>query len=337
MSEFHIRVVEIGEVTKHDNADSLLLTVIGGVGGYPVLFRNGEYAKGDRAVYVPVGAAVPADDPRWSFLVKPGSTKPYVEIEAKRLRGVFSMGILTAADPAWEVGRNVVNELRIVRVEDLEAGQSSTGGASDGEGVPDPGLMPCYTDIEGLRAHGGVLIDGEEVILTEKCHGMNARFALGDDGALHVGSRTRWVNASGNTAWATTARRIGLAERLARVPGIGVYGELYGNVNGMRYDATASENKLCLFDAMDLRSRRYLDYDDFVEVAAKMGLPTAPLLYRGPWSNDLRAMADGPSTLNAAHTREGFVVRPARERYSHIGRVVLKYVGERYLTKAWKL
>lgn len=335
MSEFHIRVVQLGPITKHPNADTLSITHVGGDGGYPVILRTGEYQEGARAVYVPVGAAVPASDPRWAFLVKPGSTKPYVEIDAKRLRGVFSMGLLTAADPAWEVGRDVREALGIVRAEDVETGRPASGG--DNEGVPDPGLLPCYTDIEGLRAHGGVLQAGEEVVITEKIHGQNARLALDASGHLHIGTRARWVRADGATTWAKTAARMGMTERLARVPGIGVFGECYGNVAGMRYDAPQGGDVFRLFDAMHINSRTYLDYDAFVEVAQTLGIHTAPVLYRGPWHDGLRALADGASTINPQHVREGIVIRPVRERVAHMGRVILKLHGERYLLKQWKV
>ena len=338
MSEFHVKVVEIGAVTKHPNADTLSVTMIGGDGGYPVIMRTGEFMEGDRAVYVPVGAAVPADDPRWAFLVKPGSTKTHVEIDAKRLRGVFSMGILTKADSSWGVGRDVAADMRIERSEAVD-GEAPDGGQRAGHGFneTDPGLMPTYTDIDGLRAHARVLQDGEDVILTEKIHGENARYCV-DESRLYCGSRTRWKNPASENGWTATGVALGLEERLRRIGGhIGIYGELYGNVNGMRYDANQTARGLRLFDAMDLRSRRYLDYDEFVKVAEALGLPIAPVLYRGPWSNDLRRLADGPSTINATHTREGFVVRPVRERHEHMGRVILKLHGEAYLTKKWKV
>ncbi len=330
MSEFHVTVVKLGAITKHPNADSLSITMIGGEGGYPVICRTGEYVEGDLAVYVPVGAAVPVDDPRWAFLVKQGSTKPYVEIDAKRLRGVFSMGILTNADPAWQVGRDVATDLRIVRTEEVDA---SSPASADNE--TDPGLMPTYTDIDGLRAHAHVLVEGEEVVLMEKIHGENARYCVGN-GRLYCGSRTRWKNPESGNAWWATGRALGLEERL-RDMGVGIFGELYGNVSGMKYDATSERRGLRLFDAMDLASRTYLDVDAFLDVAQKLDLPTAPILYRGPWSTNLRKFADGPSTLASTHTREGFVVRPVRERREHMGRVILKIHGEAYLTKHWAI
>lgn len=335
MSEFHIRVVQLGPITKHPNADTLSITHVGGDGGYPVILRTGEYQEGARAVYVPVGAAVPASDPRWAFLVKPGSTKPYVEIDAKRLRGVFSMGLLTAADPAWEVGRDVREALGIVRAEDV-AGDSDRA-LGNGYNEADPGLMPCYTDIEGLRAHSRVLQASEEVVITEKVHGENARYCVGN-GRLYCGSRTRWKNPESENGWTATGVELGLQGKLDALGGsVGIYGELYGNVTGMRYDATAAKRGLCLFDAMHINSRTYLDYDAFVDVAQALGIHTAPVLYRGPWHDGLRALADGASTINPQHVREGIVIRPVRERVAHMGRVILKLHGERYLLKQWKV
>lgn len=342
MSDFQVRVVEIKDVRRHENADLLSIAMIGGEGGFPVVFKTGDYKNGDKAVYVPVSAAVPADDPRWSFLVKPGFTKPFVEVEAKRLRGVFSMGLLTPADPSWEIGRDVAEEFRITRAEAVDASS-----ASSADNIADPGLMPVYTDIDNLRAHPHLLVDGEEVIMTEKVHGQNMRAVVSADGAtLYCGSRTRWKNPDGGDEWSKAGVRFDLLNRL-RGTGLGIYGELYGNVAGMRYDASNAEHGLRIFDVMDLTTRRYLDVDDFLAAATMLKLPTVPVLYRGPWSNDLRAMVDGASTLAPAHTREGFVVRPVRERRATQGgtlaprpsfmRVVLKYCGERYLTKQWDM
>lgn len=334
MSEFHVPVVRLGPVIKHTNADTLSMTTIGGEGGYPVILRTGEYREGDRAVYVPVGAAVPSDDPRWSFLVKQGSTKPYVEIEAKKLRGVFSMGILTPADPSWEVGREVAAELRITRAEEVETSHAASG---VDQNERDPGLMPCYTDIEGLRAYPNLLTTGEEVVVVTKIHGENARFFVDAD-RLYCGSRTRWKAPAARTAWTVTAERLGLEKRLRDIGGkIGVYGELYGNVSGMKYDATSELRGLRLFDAMDLNSRTYLDYDAFQEIARRLDLPVAPVLFRGPWTPALCSLADGPDPINPQHTREGFVVRPIRDRIEHMGRIILKRHGENYLLKKWKV
>jgi hypothetical protein len=82
-----------------------------------------------------------------------------------------------------------------------------------------------------------------------------------------------------------------------------------------------------------------LDYDEMVAIAAEMNLPTVPILYRGPWSEehkaDLWALAEGPTVVgNGTHVREGWVLRPTKERADlRLGRVIMKLHGEGYLTR----
>jgi len=319
MSEFHVRVVQVGDITKHPNADTLS---IADIEGYPVIVRTGEFAPGDRAIYIPVDAIVP-DTPPFAFLAG------HRRIKAKKLRGVFSMGLLQpmsllgGATP--EVGTNVQAELGIEKY-DPEAGI----GAVLGEDMePDPGFLPKFTDIEGLRKYAHVLVEGEEVVLTEKIHGASAKYVFRDD-RLWVASNRRFWRLDADTIWNQAARNLNLTERFARIPpGIAIYGEVFGQVQDLKY-GIASGVRLALFDAMDTNTRRYFDFDEFIALAAALDLPTVPVLYRGPWSPSLREMAEGRSTL-ADHVREGFVVRPVKERNDRgVGRVILKMVGEGY-------
>ncbi len=320
MSEFKVEVVEVGAVEKHPNADALEIVR---VFDYPVCCRLGDFKTGDRAVYLPIDSVVPSDDPRWTFL---GGHR---RIKAKRLRGVFSMGLLTACDdPSWPVGTDVREHMRIEKYEPAIDSGKTTSGPQE----PDPGYMPKYTDLEGMRRHVGALDDGEEVVLTEKIHGANARYVF-TEGRLWVASRTTYKAESDACTWWSAARRYQLAEKLALLPDVAIYGEVYGSVQDLKYGTDPGEVRLILFDAMDIKTREYLDYDAFIDVAARLGLQAAPSLYRGPWSDSLRTMANGKSTI-AEHMREGFVVRPTRERRSdRLGRVILKLVGEDYLLR----
>lgn len=323
MSEFHVRVVRVGDIEKHPNADTLSITK---VDDYPVIIRTGDFKPGDLAVYVPIDSVIPKDSVTFAFL---GDMR---RIKAKKLRGIFSMGLLVPP-PAdlpperLEVGTNVQAEFGIEKY-DPEVGFA--GAVLGGDNEKDPGFLPVYTDIEGLRRYPNVLAQGEEVVLTEKTHGCNSRFVF-RDGRLWIGSHKRIKKADGSTVWHEAASRYALAEKLAAHPNIAIYGEVYGQVQDLKYGVQDGV-RLALFDAMDTLTRRYFDFDEFVAFAGVLGLPTVPILYRGPWSNDLRAMAEGKSTM-ADHVREGFVVRPVKERHEHMGRVVLKMVGEGYLLR----
>src|SRR4051812_24887017 len=109
MSEFHVEVVRLGAIEPHPNADSLSITRVHG--GYPVIIRTGEFRTGDLAVYVPVDSGGPADEPRFAFLGEPR------RIKARRLRGVFSMGLLVPASDEWAAGADVRAALRITKYE----------------------------------------------------------------------------------------------------------------------------------------------------------------------------------------------------------------------------
>jgi RNA ligase (TIGR02306 family) len=320
VSEYHIEVVQIGPVTPHPNADALDITTVHG--GYPCVIRRGEFREGDRAVYLPVDSVVPTTHPRFAFLDREGSGKPS-RIKAMRLRGEFSMGLLVPADPAWPVGMDVAEVLGVTRYEPPEPV------APGGDDERDPGVMVHY-DLEPLRRFGALFVPGEEVIVTEKIHGESWR-AFHDGSRLWVGSHGRFKAPGAGNRWWIPARAHELEKGLARHPRVGIHCEVYGYTGGFPYDSPSRAPRIRLFDVMDLHGRRWLNYDEACVVAADLGVPTVPLLYRGPWSTSLLDLANGPSTLNPAHVREGIVVRPVKERYDMTaGRAVLKMQGESF-------
>jgi len=349
MSDFFPRAVRIGAVEKHPNADNLSIT---NVEGSPVIIKTGDFQEGQLAAYIPVDSIVP-DTEQWSFL------KGNRRIKARRLRGVFSMGLLAPLPPGnWKEGDDLLKALGIVKYvpeAEREPPQGPwTGPRIKGWGpiywakklyyywkfgrVKQTGTPKFqfseYTDIESLRKWSKVLQDGEEVSITEKIHGSNARYAVHQN-KLWVGSHHQFKGrpkaGSVDNFW-QAAFNTDLETKLAKAPGIAFYGEAYGKVQkGFGYDKPGGI-RVRFFDAMDLKTLRYLDRDDFVNLCDKLDLETVPELYRGPWSESLKSMAEGQSIL-AKHIREGFVVKPVKERYDHkLGRVILKMVGEAYLT-----
>jgi len=330
MSEFHVVVFEVGKVGKHPNADSLEISQV--MDAYPVIFRTGQFKQGDKAVFVPVDALVPLDDPRWEFL-KTDDAKTHTRIKAKKLRGIFSMGVLTEADPSWEIGQNVQEQLRIEKWEPYVA--ANTGG----ENERDPGL-PVYTDLEGLRKYKKYLVEGEDVILQEKVHGANFRavhmigkgLSEGDD-RLFVGSHNGVKRENSSNIFWKAALQYNLATKLAAHPNKVFYGEVYGQVQkGFDYGVKPGEIAICFFDIFDPTIGRYVDFEDMEKILAELDLPLAPILYKGPWNENLmETLSNGKTSYPANHTREGFVVRPAKERWGHVGRIIFKMPGSDYL------
>lgn len=326
-------VTRLGPIEKHTNADSLGITE---VDGRPCIVRLAEWATGDLAVYIPIDALVPTTDPRFAFLADKAKADGRARIKAMRLRGVFSMGLLVKPDPGMVCGDVVNDVLGIGTYEpDVSRGGHGPGGKFLSSGAePDPGFLPVY-DVESARKYRGVLVDGEEIVITEKVHGANARFAWHQD-RLWVASRNQFKKMDPTDLWWSLADKYSLS-RLANWPGVAIYGEAYGQVQDLKYGA--DDHRLVLFDALDIKTRRWLDYDTFLMLAADLDIPTAPELYRGPWRAEdwpeHKTRAEGPTVIgNGANVREGWVLRPTTERFDHrLGRVQMKLHGEGYLTR----
>lgn len=360
MTEFHVNVVRLTEVTKHPNADSLYIAKIHG--GYPVIFRGkehgGHFEEGDLAVYVPVDSLLPATK-EFAWLSPPvavqlpgGGTEmvaPAVlreqdrRVRAKRLRGVFSMGLLVPAPEGAVDGQDVAELLGITKYEPPEEVISAS--RTNGFQVPAPRLtvMPNVYDIEGLRRYTDTFEPGEAYVCTEKIHGQNARF-VHDGEKLHVGSRNRWLTTEERNTWSDVAARYGLAAKLAKRPKVVFFGETYGNNSDMPYGVERGKtgDELRFFDAFCSETGRWYDHDEFRAACDELGLAVVPELCRGVWSEGefakLLPLAEGTTTLVAGkgHVREGFVIRPLKERNMRgptAGRLILKLHGEGYLTR----
>lgn len=111
MSDHAIRVIRIGEILKHPNADKLEITM---VGGFQVVVGKGNYKQGDLAVYVPPDSIMP-EFPEYSFVWERdggGSLRAFVigepvpekyrRVTVRRLRKEFSEGLLLPTVAAYE-------------------------------------------------------------------------------------------------------------------------------------------------------------------------------------------------------------------------------------------
>lgn len=357
MSEFTIQVVKIGSIERLINSDHLSTTLVHG--GYPVIFKTTDFKEGDLAVYIPVDSILP-DRPEWEFL---GNNK---RIKAKRLRGTFSMGMLTQAQPGWVEGQNVQKELGIEKWEDEGTLQLEKPGQSNKRRTawenfivlcckywflrwlvgpakwlnPKKDLsryLPEYTDIEGYRKHTNLLQDGEEVVCCEKLHGSNGAFVCARVGVLRkktfiLRSHHQVRKLGDGSIWDKVAQQYDLPNKMKQYPGLAVYGEIVGNVQkGFDY-GFGGKYALKVFDVLDTKTGKYLNYQAASVIIAGLGLERVPELYKGYWGKEVLTLANGKTTVeNAKHIREGFVVKPLVERNARIGRVILKVIGEEYL------
>lgn len=374
MSTFTCPIVRIGAVEKHPNADTLSTTV---VEGETVVIRTGDYVEGDLAIYVPVDAVIPTTVYGTEFLGE------HRRIKAKRLRGVYSEGLLLPLYGPFKVGSDALKDggvgadmaevLGITKHQDKVP--DNWGTSTPGLSIPskrgimghfwhwcfkdqlrtheeDPGV-PVY-DIEPYKKNRHMLVEGDEVSITEKLHGTNARFGA-VDGKLYVGSRNHfWRDMASRKPllrerfgeWVRTkvlkrpgrgplkrslywqvADQYNLEHLLTRAPyrNLFFYGEVFGAVQDLKYGAGAGQVWFRVFDIFDLANGRWLMWDEVEAYCNSLGLRTVPSLYEGTFSEaKLLELTAGTSTL-ADHIREGVVVKKTRGL-----RVILKSVSEAY-------
>jgi RNA ligase (TIGR02306 family) len=321
MSDHTIEVVRIREIEPHPNADTLGIVR---VHGYTCCVRLGEWQPGDLVAYIIPDSIVDTTRPEFAFL------EGHPRIKVKRLRGVYSRGLLVHAPEGLSEGDDAAEALGITHYEP----EATLGGGDSGPGPA--GFRPKY-EVESLYRFPDLLFPGEEVVATEKLHGANARYCYAD-GRFWSGGKTGWKTESANSPWWRALKQCQpLLTFLEAYPNLVAYGEIYGAVQDLKYGTRPGEIRLALFDFWDYASVRYLDFDHAYGLAKDAALPWVPVLWRGPYAREaVLALADGESAMpGAKHLREGIVVRPVVERMDPArGRVHVKIVSNRYLEKA---
>jgi RNA ligase (TIGR02306 family) len=338
MSSFStVSLTTIEKLEKHPNADSLDIVT---VDGCPAIVRRGDFTEGEEVVVVPFDMVIP-DSNEFDEVFRGRRVKPM------RLRGIFSMSVVLKNKWGFKAGDDINTALGIIKYE--PAGEKMvnlrTGKPFD-DAPPPAGVLVGKYDLESLRKYKHLLEIGEEVVITEKIHGTNAKYVLTFDSSqgiilpaptkLHAGSRSHWLKEENGGIYWDIARQYDLYNRLQQYRHLVIFGEIYGQVQkGFQYEVPKGECKFAAFDAYDARSGCFVDHNTFRVICHILDIPTTPLMYRGPWLGfDVHApLAEGESFWGG-NIREGFVIKPVAERYERsVGRVALKLHGQGYLLK----
>ncbi len=356
---------------KHPNADSL--SVVNVFGGYTCCVRTQDWQGIALGAYVPPDSVVDTFKPEFAFLAEQAKEDGTHRVKAKKLRGIVSFGLLIPAPAGSVLGDNVAEKFGVTHYEPPLPGEGKNSLITGGESAKGPNVCSPKYDVDAFRRYHHLFVEGEPVWVTEKLHGASARYVF-KDGVMHCGSRAEWKKEypthdhvtpewlRGKLADKTPAdlleqRVQEIMDKLRNKPktrnlwwvakdacgleawcmaheGVLVYGEVFGQVQSLKYGHT--QEKPISFAAFDLMVEgRWLDPEE----AQKLGkdLPWVPRLANGvPYSFNLVSdLSDGPSIWPGAnHHREGCVVKPMEERTDpHLGRVQLKCVGGTYLEK----
>ena len=198
-----------------------------------------------------------------------------------------------------------------------------------GEALRPIATSEAFPGPEHFKKYHSELIDGEQVIITEKIHGTNFQIN-NENGTLLFGSHNYYWkdnDANRNNVYVRISKEY---PELRMIPsGAIVYGEIYG-VQDLKYDLAPGKIDYKIF-AVRINGV-IISYDAMVEFCDEYGLNHLTPLYRGKYS---KAIVEGFNNWNSSlanHIMEGVVVVPAIERYSStLGtRLALKYISEAY-------
>jgi tRNA-binding EMAP/Myf-like protein len=193
MSEFNPQVVLIEKVEKHPFADALSIVTV--LGDYPVVTKLDQFKVGDIAGYIPIDSIVPDTDEY--YFLSPKAYEKYEEngeikqrqtgnkyavgsvpekyriIKAKKIRNIYSQGMLVSAPANLNIGDSIAEILGLKKFEEEEEDNIPNAKRMRGGNAASPpkGWSIPYYDINGLRKYVKCLLPDEEVVVSEKIHG----------------------------------------------------------------------------------------------------------------------------------------------------------------------
>lgn len=323
MSIFKVEVVKISSVNPHPNADRLDIAMVENM-AYQVITAKGNFKIGDLAFYFPIDSVIPE-----RFIDEFGIRNYYSKkLRAAKLRGIFSEGLLIPVgdNEQVNVGDDYTEYFGVTKYEyPIPRGMSGEMESHIGHyKFPSP---------ENLKRYKDVLIEGEEVVVTEKLHGTNFTVLVDVDGIIKIGSHNYfWKNSEANKTL-VYIRAYNENEALHKLPpSTQVFGEIYG-VQDIKYGLNNGKIQIALFAVR--RHGKFLNYSDFVDFCEEFNLPRVPLLYIGAYSwQAVSQFNNADSVTSPTCMMEGVVVQPIVERtHPEIGRVVLKLISDRYLLR----
>lgn len=349
------RDTEIVDVVlePHPNADTLSIQRIG---DDVCVVKTDHWAGIDKGVFIHPDGLVDTSRPEFAFLASKARSDGWYRVRAATLRGVKSFGLMvpyTGVDLGvkhWNPPEPRAEPLTVT---------TKSGRKVAGDPNPIKGPSPDKYDLEsGKKLWKKLFTLGEEVVITEKIHGANARFCL-HDGRQLCGSRSGWKHERPTLTietlmakapemtreeadeiitammaksgfdwwWKAFHNDAAIGEFCRANPELLLYGEIYGQSvqGGFPYDSP-SGIAFRAFDVMkpDLTMMRY----DEREALNWCGVKKVPVLFRGPFDPAAAAeLAEGLSTIDGKTLREGVVVESVETG------IKLKWVGFGYLSR----
>lgn len=313
-------VAKIKEITPIQGADNIELAVIE---GWNSIVKKGAYSVGELVIVATTDAIIPeklAEDLGITNYLRSGN-----RVRTVKLRGVYSECLVITPKGVYDKklndGDDLMDVLKIFKYEPpVKQVQLSKGGRKIR--YQDNPNFQIYYKFPNMKNVPNIFNEKDEVQITRKIHGTNARFGLVKKVKLSFWDKTKkflkiaddlidydFVVGSHNVekgsdsqgfydtnVWHDIAKRYNINEKLKHVvrfigkenigQGIIVYGEIYGAGIQKNYDYGMKDIDLVCFDVVI--DGKYIGMLDVQAILREMSLFHVPILYTGFWSKEIQ-------------------------------------------------
>ena len=342
------------EIKPIEGADNIELVV---VGGWNAIVKKGEYKVTDLVVVATTDAVIPLK--LSDGLGVTGYLRKGQRVRTVKLRGVYSECLII---PIWFVppkyryeGSDCMELLEVFKYEPpVKMVEMSVGGRKF-KYRQNPNFH-VYHKFPNLKNVPELFTEEDEVVITRKMHGTNARYGIVRKKRLSLWDRVRkffgneWVEfdyvvGSHNVekgsdsqgfydtnVWKTVADQYNIQNKLWRYvkkyytperlgTGIVIYGEIYGHGIQKNYDYGLSDIRFSGFDVeLDGVYREFL-----VErgIFNELDLPVVDLLYQGNWNKETQDRFVFNNFIEGTKVpHEGVVVKHISGDRQKVGKVI---------------
>lgn len=348
-------VGRISEIRPIEGADNIELTI---VNGWHSITKKGQYKVDELVIVATTDAVIPVAIS--GAMGVTGYLRKGQRVRTVKLRKVYSeclilsMDILAWSDDLSE-GMDMMDILQIYKYEPpVKMVEMSVGGRKF-KYHQNPNFH-VYYKFPNLKNVPELFTEEDEVVITRKLHGTNARFGIIRKTKLSLWDRikrlfgNKWVNydyvlGSHNVekgsdsqgyydtnVWKTIADEYKIKDKLWNYvkeyftperlgSGIIIYGEIYGHGIQKNYDYGLKDIKFAGFD-VEINGT-YREFNTERGIFQTLDLPTVEVLYRGNWSKEEQDKYVFNNFIEGSKVpHEGVVVKSITGDRHKVGKVI---------------
>jgi RNA ligase (TIGR02306 family) len=348
-------VAKINEVRAIEGADNIELVI---AGGWNAITKKGEFREGSLTVIATTDAVIPE-----ALSEKMGVAnylRKGTRVRTVKLRGVYSECLIIPVTyiraKSIVEGKDLMEELGITKYEPpVKQIQLASGRKIKWR---DNQNFHIYYKFPNLKNVAGLFTEADEVQITRKLHGTNARYGIVKKSKLTLWDRVRkflriadeWVNYEyiygshncekgsdsqgfySTDVWRTTAEEYGIKEKLWRAvkrksveeigSGFVLYGEIYGAGIQKNYEYGLKDTRFAAFDLTI--DGKYMDPEltEYI-VEEVLELSHVTVLYEGLWNQEVQdGLVFGNFIDGTKVPHEGIVIKHITGERQKVAKVI---------------